>query len=203
MQSTPPTQPDTPAPASTNGAHVGNYTLRFTEWRCGHHGQRPADIPVHSVEQAQLILQAISQAISQPGHARAVLFDATSAGSTTYITDDYAEPIQPPSYLRTTVYHGTEAEIAELRTDAMKSAYDYAYGGTLQQWNGTDFLDDMQVVTTLDIKAIEAAVAPVEWHEDGERRAVCDAPPVLKPAAELLAELREAAADYAMEGGAA
>lgn len=210
MQSTPPTQPDTPAPASTNGAHVGNYTLRFTEWRCGHHGQRPADIPVHNVEQAQLILQSIGYAISQPGHARAVLFDAISAGATAYITDDYAEPIQPPSWPRTTVYHGTEAEIAELRTDALKSAYDYAYGGTLLQWNGTDFLDDMQVVTALDIKAIEAAIAPVEWHEDGERRAVCDAPPVIKPAAELLAELREAAAelqqvdaDYATEGGAA
>ena len=30
----------------------------------------------------------------------------------------YAEPIQPPSWPRTTVYHGTEAEMAELRTDA-------------------------------------------------------------------------------------
>lgn len=196
--------------SSTPTTPAAPYTLRFTEWRCGHHGQRPADIPVHSVEQAQLILQAIGYAISQTGHARAVLFDAISAGSTAYITDDYAEPIQPPSWPRTTVYHGTEAEMAELRTDALKSAYDYAYGGTLQQWNGTDFLDDMQVVTTLDIKAIEAAIAPVEWHEDGERRAVCDAPPVIKPAAELLAELREAAAelqqvdaDYATEGGAA
>lgn len=196
--------------SSTATTPAAPYTLRFAEWRCGHHGQRPADIPVDGVEQARLILQAISCAISQPGHARAVLFDFISVGPTAYITDDYAEPIQFPSLPRTTVYHGTEAEIAELRTDAMKSAYDYAYGGTLQQWDGTAYLDDMLVVTTLDIKAIEAAIAPVEWHEDGQRRAVCDAPPVLKPAAELLAELREAAAelqqvdaDYPTEGGAA
>ena len=191
--------------SSTPTTPAAPYTLRFTEWRCGHHGQRPADIPVHSVEQAQLILQAIGYAICQPGHARAVLFDAISAGSTAYITDDYAEPIQPPSWPRTTVYHGTEAEMAELRTDALKSAYDYAYGGTLQQWDGTAYLDEMEVVTTLTPEAIEAAIAPVEWHEEDQRRAVCDVPPIVKPAEELLAELREAAAEMAVDtapGGA-
>ena len=42
----------------------------------------------------------------------------------------------------------------------------------------------MEVVTTLTPEAIEAAIAPVEWHEEDQRRAVCDVPPIVKPAAE-------------------
>ena len=55
---------------------------------CGHHCQRPADIPVETPEQASLILCAISHAISQPGHARAVLMNDEHA-ETVYLTDDY------------------------------------------------------------------------------------------------------------------
>ena len=51
------------------------FTLRFMAWQCGHHGMRPDDIPVHSIEQAQAIVNAIGCAISQPGSARAALFD--------------------------------------------------------------------------------------------------------------------------------
>lgn len=183
------------------------YTLRFTEWRCGHHGTRPGDIPCHSIEQAQAIVRAIGYAISQPGHARAVLFDELS-GTTIYITDDHADNIAPGWPTRTVVYHATQEELAELLS--LQAAFDYCYGGTLKQWDGTAFLDDMEVVTSLSTEAIEAAIAPVEWPEEDQRRAVCDVPPVLKPAAELLADLREAAAelqqvdaDYATEGGAA
>lgn len=193
--------------SSTPTTPAAPYTLRFTEWHCGHHGTRPGDIPCHSIEQAQAIVRAIGYAISQPGHARAVLFDELS-GTTIYITDDHADNIAPGWPTRTVVYHATQEELAELLS--LQAAFDYCYGGTLKQWDGTAFLDDMEVVTSLSTEAIEAAIAPVEWHEDGERRAVCDAPPVLKPAAELLAELREAAAelqqvdaDYATEGGAA
>ena len=185
------------------------YTLRFTEWRCGHHGTRPDDIPVHSIEQAQAIVRAIGYAISQPGHARAALFDGLS-GTTIYLTDDHADTIPSESGwpLRTTVHHATAEELAELLS--LQAAFDYCYGGTLKPWDGTAFLDDMEVVTSLTVEAIEAAIAPVEWYEAGQRRAVCDVPPVIKPAAELLAELREADAelkqvdaDYAEEGGGA
>ena len=41
---------DRTEPKSTDAAP---FTLRFTEWRCGHHGTRPDDIPVHSIAQAQ------------------------------------------------------------------------------------------------------------------------------------------------------
>lgn len=181
---------------------VAPYTLRFTEWRCGHHGQRPADIAVHSIEQAQLILQAIGNAISQPGHARAAIFDGMR-GTTAYLTDDYAEAIREEQDwpLRTIVYHGSPEELGQVL--AMGAAFDYAYGGEPKVWNDKSRLDDMEVITTLDVAAIEAAIAPVDWHEEGLRTAVCDVPPVLKPIAVLLEELRECAQEMAQEGGAA
>lgn len=184
---------DRTEPKSTDAAP---FTLRFTEWRCGHHGTRPDDIPVHSVEQAQATVRAIGYSISQPGHARATLFDELS-GTTIYITDDHADTIVPAWgwATRTIVYHATQEELAELLS--LQTAFDYCYGGTLKQWDGTTFLDDMEVMTSLNVEAIEAAIAPVEWHE--ERRAVCEVPPVIKPAAELLAELREIAQEMAEE----
>ncbi|MDQ0068988.1 hypothetical protein J2W34_000762 [Variovorax boronicumulans] len=168
------------------------YTLRFTEWRCGHHGQRPADIPVHSVEQAQLILQAIANAMSQPGHARAAIFNET-AGACAYATDDFAEAFPTQLTSRTVIYHGSNEEIAELLK--LAAAFDYAYGGELEQWDGSTYLDGMEVITTLTTPEIEAAIAPVEWWDEGRRFHVCETPPVLKPAAELLTELREANED--------
>jgi hypothetical protein len=171
-------------------------TLRFTEWRCGHHGQRPNDIPVHSVEQAQLILQAIANAISQPGHARAALFDDTK-GTSVYLTDDYTDTIRQGWPSRTVVYHGSQAEIDEMQT--LGAAFDYAYGGTLTRWDGRTYLDDLEVITSLSVAEIETLIAPLDWTEEGQRSAVCEVPPVLKPAAELLAELREAAEELAAE----
>ncbi|WP_304306267.1 hypothetical protein [Pseudacidovorax intermedius] len=180
------------------------YTLRFTEWQCGHHGERPADIPVHSIEQANLILSAISHAISQPGHARAALFDG-HMGTTVYLTDDYAEAISWVNQSRTTLYLASAAELEELR--GLKDAFDYAYGGTLTEWDGKTWLDDLEVVTTLSQAEVEAAIAPVWWHEADHRRSVCDIPPTILPAETLLAELRqfreELAADGVQEGGAA
>ena len=177
------------------------FTLRFTEWRCGHHGQRPADIPVHSVTQAQLILQAIGNAISQSGHARAALFDAES-GTTVYITDDHADPISPGLWpMRQVVYHGTQAEIDELLGPQLKAAWQDWYGSAMAVWDGSTYLEDLEVITRMSVAEIEAATAPVEWHEERRRRPVCEVPPMLKPAAVLLAELRDVAADLAEEGG--
>lgn len=175
------------------------YTLRFTKWQCGHHGTRPDDIPVHSIEQAQAIVNALGYAISQPGHARAALFNA-DRGTSIYMTDDHADPIQKDEWRwarRTTIYQATQEELTELT--GLQAAFDYAYGGELQQWDGTAYLDDMEVVTTLDMAAIEAAVAPVSWYESDRRRAVCDVPPIIKPASVLLEEPREAAQDLAAE----
>lgn len=175
------------------------YTIRFMEWRAGHHGQRPSDIPAHSVEQAQLILQAIGNAINQSGHARVALYDDTT-GTTVYLTDDYAQPISKGWPLRTIIYHGTDAEAAELL--CLQDAWDHAYGGELKQWDSKSWLDDMEVVTTLTTAEIDAVLAPVDWYEEEKRRPVCDVPPVLKPAAELLLELREVKAEldaYAAE----
>ena len=175
------------------------YTLRFMEWQCGHHGTRPDDIPVHSIAQAQAIVNALGYAISQPGNARAALFNA-ERGVSIYLTDDHADVIQTDEWRwapRTTIYYATPEELAELQ--GLQAAFDYAYGGELCQWDGTKYLDDMVVVTTLAIEAIEAAVAPLSWYESYPRGAVCDVPPVIKPAAELLEELREAAQDLAAE----
>lgn len=175
------------------------FTLRFMEWQCGHHGTRPGDIPVHSIEQAQAIVNALGYAISQPGHARAALFNA-ERGVSLYLTDDHADTIQKDEWqwgYRTTIHCATPEELAELQ--GLRAAFDYCYGGELQQWDGTKYLDDMEVVTTLTPEAIEAAIAPVSWYEADQRGAVCDVPPVIKPAAELLAELREAAEEMAVD----
>jgi hypothetical protein len=175
------------------------FTLRFIEWQCGHHGTRPDDIPCHSIEQAQNIVWAIGYAISQPGYARAALFDAHREASI-YITDDYATEIKPDEWYgsyRTTIYHATEQEWAELQ--GLRAAYEYTVGGEIKRWDGTTYLDDIEVVTTLSIEDIKAAIEPVCWYEADQRRAVCAAPPIIKPAAELLAELREAAEEMGEE----
>ena len=184
------------------------FTLRFMAWQCGHHGTRPDDIPVHSIEQAQAIVNAIGYAISQPGNARAALFDDWR-GTYIYLTDDHADAIHKDEFgwaLRTTIHYATPEEMAEL--EGLHAAVVDCYGSALKQWDGTAYLDELEVVTTLAKEAIEAAVAPIDWHEADRRRVVCDVPPVIKPAAELLAELREIAQEMAedaarsAEGGA-
>ena len=184
------------------------FTLRFMAWQCGHHGMRPDDIPVHSIEQAQAIVNAIGCAISQPGSARAALFDDWR-GTYIYLTDDHADAIHKDKFgwpLRTTIHYATPEEMAEL--EGLHAAVVDYYGRALKQWDGTAYLDELEVVTTLAKEAIEAAVAPIDWHEADRRRLVCDVPPIIKPIAELLAELREIAQEMAdeaacnVEGGA-
>ena len=184
------------------------FTLRFMKWQCGHHGTRPDDIPVHSIEQAQAIVNAIGCAISQPGQARAALFNH-GRGISIYLTDDHAGAIYGDKFgwpLRTTIHYATPEEMAEL--EGLHAAVVDYYGRALKQWDGTAYLDELEVVTTLAKEAIEAAVAPIDWHEADRRRLVCDVPPIIKPIAELLAELREIAQEMAdeaacnVEGGA-
>jgi len=194
---------ETSTPVCTQPAPAAPYTLRFMEWQCGHHGTRPDDIPVHSIEQAQAIVNALGYAISQPGHARAALFNA-ERGVSIYLTDDHADTIQKDERrwgCRTTIYRATPEELTELQ--GLREAFDYLIGGEPQPWDGKEYLDYWEVVTTLTPEAIEAAIAPVSWYEADQRRAVCDVPPIVKPAAELLAELREAAQEMEQEGGAA
>lgn len=183
-------------------ASTAPFTLTFTEWCCGHHGQRPTDIPVHSTEQATLILQAIAHAITQPGHARAVLFSEDRYTSI-YLTDDYAEPITVDyswSY-RTVIHHGTIEEIEALR-GVKKQVLDECFAGPLEVWDGKQSPDDyFEVLSTLSVQEIEEACKPVEWHEVGTRIQVCtELKPLIKPVALLLGELREYQAEYVDKG---
>lgn len=166
-------------------------TLRFTNWQCGHHATRPADIPVHSLEQAFAILHAISSAISQPGHARAVIYGEEFASDEIYLTDDYVSPSKPRNLgnLRTVVFHGTPEEMQIL--ESLGSAYHDCYGGdNLCVWDGkTNLENHNEVVTTLTVEEINQITQPVDWHEEGQRTAVCVAPPILKPASEMVKEL--------------
>ena len=195
---------DRTEPKSTDAAP---FTLRFMEWQCGHHGTRPDDIPVHSIAQAQAIVNALGHAISQPGNARAVLFNEWRA-TPIYLTDDHADPIHKDEWQwtwRMVIHHATPEEMAELAS--LKAAAVEYYGGPLKQWDGVAYLDEMEVVTALAVEEIEAAVAPLDWYEADRRRVVCEVPPIIKPAAELLIELREIAqamaadAANAAEGG--
>ena len=191
------------------GTDAAPFTLRFIEWRCGHHGMRPDDIPVHSVQQAQAIVNAIGYAISQSGHARAVLFN-DARGTPIYMTDDHADPIHKDESQwswRPVIYHATSWEMAEIA--GLKAAEVEYYGSPMTQWDGVAYIDEMEVVTALTVEAIEAAVAPIDWYDADRRRVVCEMPPIIKPADDLLAELREIAqamaadaADAAEQGGA-
>lgn len=179
--------------------------LRFTEWRCGHHGQRPADIEVSSPEQALLIARAISHAISQPGHARAALMTA-DAFEDLYITDDYVSAghggetsaIKDPLYWapRPIVIYGTEAEISELRSAELAAAVDSVYGGEVIELDDAAPLYGGEIAcSTLPLEELERLAAPLEWHES--RRHPFAAPPVFKAAAVELPALRAEAFDLA------
>lgn len=178
-------------------------TIRFMQWECGHHGQRPADIPCQTIEQANLILQAISHAISQPGHARAAVFDDTH-GQNVYITDDYVEPVGPlnnATYL-TTLYIGTAEEMAELESPALTEALEWELGGMPPVWDGKDDLTHLEAVAVMTAERAEALTAPVEWHEEANRAAnAYSVPPIIKPLADLLLALRAEAAAQAVETG--
>lgn len=175
-------------------------TIQFIEWNCGHHCQCPKNILCHSVEQANLILQAISHAISQPGSVRAAVFNETH-GTLAYITDDYCEQVKHIDSwgTRQTLYVGTSTELEELQSDALKEAVDWIVGGPMPVWDGLSYLNDFEAVTTLSLAELDAILAPISGYED--RHAKCDLPPALKPLSGLLIELRAEAAQQAVDAG--
>ena len=206
--------------SSTPTTPAAPYTLRFTEWRCGHHGQRPDDIPVSSPEQATLILRAISHAITQPGNASAVLMDAEHA-TTAYITDDYvraqygstdAFPSSPRDWMRRPeVILCTPEEQEAIHSPTLAEAVEVIHV-QIDRWDGRTRVDDMYatVTTTLSREAVEAIAAPIEWHEERTRVQVFDPPPTYLSGTNVLAALQDEAAALAEtfvmvdeEGGAA
>lgn len=174
------------------------YTLHFTEWECGHHQQRPADIQVSSMEQAAQILVAISHSISQPGHAHGVLMDETHA-TPIYLTDDYfsvghgaagvmsKSPFSSHGSERPTLFYGTEAEITQLESEAHAHAAEWVYGGALARWDGKSFFDDSVAMTTLSLAELEALVDPDRLPKT---RGLFDLPPIFRPASAALQELQ-------------
>lgn len=190
-----------------NVEEITLYTLRFTSWECGHHHERPDDIPVSSPEQATLILRAISHAISQPGSAHAVLLDDEHA-QTAYITDDYVsvgagsnngfDPAWRSATLRPVIVHGTAEEIEAIHSAELADAVEAIHGGPLNRWpaDGKGWIDGDMTTTTLTPSEVEAIAAPAEPFEE-PRPLVIDVPPVLRAAAVVLAELRTEAADIA------
>lgn len=186
-------------PASINAPAGSGYTLRFNKWRCGHHGQRPRDIPVSTPEQAMLILQAISHAISQPGEAHAVVFDATH-GIEIFLTDDYVAmghgeartvPERHRWSARPTVILCSEAEIEQINDPDLKDAVENLFWG-LDRWDGKDpYLCSDTVTTTLTQAEVEAVAAPSDDWDD--RSLPLPVPPLFRTGAEVLAELREEA----------
>jgi hypothetical protein len=183
-------------------------TIRFTEWRCGHHGQRPEDIPVESPAQASLILDAISHAITQPGHARAVLMSATHAIQA-YITDDsvhvgYGGAVTFPEQFtyddtRPIIICGTPEQLAEMETPELNEAFEAIYGGMVDRWDGKSEVGDTEVLcTTLLSHEVQAIAAPVEWHEEN-RHQPFNLPPVIELAVDVLVKLRDEAAVIAQQ----
>lgn len=186
-------------------------TLHFIEWQCGHHCQRPADIPVSDPAQVTLILQAISHAISQPGQARAALLGMDSA-QCAYITDDYVSVGHGSQHEFSTDGQGwicrpqviccTAEQQAEIHSEALKDAVEALYA-TIDCWDGKADVQDVQIVTTTLARAeVETLAAPLDAYE--ERHIPFGLPPVFLDAAAVLEELRaEATYQAEQEGGAA
>lgn len=199
-------QPATLAPLAWRPAPLPPLTLRFTEWQCGHHCERPADIPVSSAEQAVAIACAISHAISQPGHARAVVMSDDRA-ETIYITDDYvalgggcAPATKPTDYYewpeRPVVIVGAEADLDAILSDELREAREALFDAEVTRFKPLDMLYGYDVaVSYLTQTELEAMAAPKDAYE--ERHVPFELPPVFRNAAEVLETLRQEAADQA------
>jgi hypothetical protein len=182
------------------------WTLRFTEWACGHHQQRPDDIPVSSPEQAQLILQAIGNAISQPGHARACVFNDTQGIDDIYVTDDHCDfnPAKRVAYDRPVlVLCADEATANAMLADELEAAREDLWAVAdltdAKVWDGKEMLSGYDVaLTTLTREQIDAIIEqdrdllPEEAH-----RAHFGLPPLFRDGAEVLAALRKEAESIA------
>lgn len=184
------------------------WTLRFTEWQCGHHGQRPEDIPCASPEQAKAILWAIACAISQPGHARAMLFDETRGHSGIYLTDDYISddfhPERPGSYRPEVVLCADQAMADAILAPELKAARDEGTQPDLigvRQWDGKDLpearVDANEAVLTLLTRAQVEKFAEVDDTSLDPHEPLFELPPIFYDGAEVLERLRKEAASIA------
>lgn len=191
-------------PSEVSAPPPAPYTLHFVEWQCGHHQQRPADIPVQTPAQGLLIAQAVAAAISQPGHARAVLMDE-SHGVSIYITDDYVDDArafedQRNWSLRPCVVHGTEDEVSRVLLPEFAEARDWVFGGDIKRWNG-----DVIVYTMEDVLSTSTPEQIMANYVQGidlyEQRQLFELPPRFRTAADVLAEFAEIAEDGADTGG--
>lgn len=182
--------------------------LRFYEWQCGHHGTRPADIPVSTTEQASAILKAMSHCISQPGHFCAWLMDGTHAISA-YVTDDYVRVGAGESEIfprwsslgwqdeRPVLIYGTEAQIAELRhPDNAEAVSCIWFFDALPKWDGTQFMDDNVATTTLTLAELQNIVRTRDYWEP-ESPSLFALPPVFKSAESALEDVRQERASIA------
>lgn len=183
-------------------------TLRFTDWRCGHHATRPDDIPVSSPEQASAILWAMSHCISQPGHFRAWLMnDVHAVGA--YVTDDYfalanAEKGEFPDMEtlvcgneRPVLIYGTAEQIAEINSPAHAEAVsELWFFDSLPAWDGKSYLDEPMATTTLTLVELQELAHPTEWYESS-RGEYFSLPPVFKSAEAALEEVRALSAEIA------
>ncbi|MES2888678.1 MAG: hypothetical protein V4739_11775 [Pseudomonadota bacterium] len=170
--------------APTSGA---DFTLHFTEWQCGHHCQRPEDIPVHSPEQALQVLHAISCAISQPGHARAAILQASLAAGI-YLTDDYVDPAPIAWRLRPQVVHGTAEELDQLMSAELKEERDWILPEDLSRWDERRYVwADESVLTTLTPAQVLALIT--DGADSYPEQRLFEFPPIFRPAADIVAEL--------------
>lgn len=182
------------------------WTLRFTEWQCGHHGQRPEDIACSSPEQAKAILWAIACAISQPGHARAMLFSETRGFADIYLSDDYCEfnPASTPSYRPEAVLCAdaeTAAAILAPELSAARAEMTEPDLCPVRMWDGKD-LPEAQVnanesVVTLLPRADVEKRAEVDDSRLDPLPPLFELPPVFYDGAQVLERLRKEAASIA------
>lgn len=190
---------DEKAQAAGASAAPAPYTLHFAVWRCGHHRERPADIPVQTPEQGVLIAKAIAAAINQPGSIEAWLLD-DARGERIYISDDHISmgfgsierSTNPATWThRPVVFHGDADTIAQLHAPALVEARGWLCFEELAAWDGKSLVAAFAAVTTtLSSADIEAATQPTDkWGRD--RPSPFELPPVLIPAVKLLRELQE------------
>lgn len=189
------------------------WTLRFIEWKCGHHHQRPEDIHCASPAQAKAICWAIACAISQSGHARAMLFEARKGISDIYMTDDYVaagygsdfDPDKVQTYYRPEVVLCADQAMADaIMARELKQARDEGvepdlYGARM--WDGKDLPEAMvnsndSVLTLLTREQVEAK-AVVDDSSLDPVAPLFELPPIFYDGAEVLATLRKEAASIA------
>ena len=174
--------------------------LRFYNWQCGHHSQRPDDIAVSSPDQATQILHAMSHCISQPGSFNAWLLTETRA-ITAYVTDDYVRMNGDHQNFpqledwnwgddRPVLVYGTPEQIAELNHPDNAEAVDNLWFiESLTAWDGKSYIEEDMVTSTLSLVELQNLCRPRESYEP-YRPELYHLPPVFRTAESVLDEVR-------------